>query len=134
MSIKYIDAPDVKNLVEEIIYYLDFSHVSPNFVHCIRSRGSKSKRVIARIHGLGIIWQGVLDLSPCYIIEVLSEQYDGLSDPEKKKILIHELLHIPKGFSGGFRPHKGYINRKKVEHLYAKLQKTSRFEGPIKHR
>jgi predicted metallopeptidase len=32
--------------------------------------------------------------------------------------LIHELLHIPKGFSGGFRPHKGYVDRVTVEHLY----------------
>jgi len=32
-------------------------------------------------------------------------------------------MHIPKGFSGGFRPHKGYINRKHVEKLHRALLK-----------
>jgi len=33
-------------------------------------------------------------------------------------------MHIPGGFSGGFRPHKGYVERKMVEELYRKLQKN----------
>jgi len=45
-----------------------------------------------------------------------------LPDEEKDKTLIHELLHIPKKFKGGFRPHKGYITRRKIEQLYIKLQ------------
>jgi predicted metallopeptidase len=36
--------------------------------------------------------------------------------------LIHELMHIPGGFSGGFRPHKGFVERKDVELVYRKLQ------------
>ena len=36
--------------------------------------------------------------------------------------MIHELMHIPGGFSGGFRPHKGYVERKNVEMVYKKLQ------------
>jgi len=46
-----------------------------------------------------------------------------MKDEEKERTLIHELLHIPGGFSGGFRPHKGYVERKTVEKLYRKLQK-----------
>jgi predicted metallopeptidase len=56
------------------------------------------------------------------VIEVISERYDKLCETEKEKTIIHELLHIPKGFSGGFRPHKGYIDRKTVELLHKKLQ------------
>jgi len=74
--------------------------------------------IVARIHGLGKIWQEALLKPPAYVIEVISERYDRLSEEEKEKTIIHELLHIPKGFSGGFRPHKGYINKKRVEKLH----------------
>lgn len=122
MPIKYTEAPDAKRMVDEITETLGFFHVVPQFVFCVRSHGSKSKRTIARIHGLGKIWQDVLNLSSAYVIELISERYDRLSEAEKEKTLIHELLHIPQGFSGGFRPHKGYIDRKTVELLHKKLQ------------
>jgi predicted metallopeptidase len=123
MPIEYVGAPDVKELADEITSCLDFFHVVPQFVFCFRSVGSNSARVIARIHGLGKIWQEALNLPPSYVIEVISERYDRLSEAEKEKTIIHELLHIPHGFAGGFRPHKGYIDRKIVEQLYITLQK-----------
>lgn len=128
MTLEYVEAPDVKKLVDEMIDSLDLFHVVPQFVYCYRSRGSKSKCIIARIHGLGRIWQEALRRPSAYVIEVISEQYDKLSDKEKEKTLIHELLHIPKGFSGGFRPHKGYIDKKRVERLHRVLLKK-RFLG-----
>ena len=118
-----MEAPDVKRLVDEIIDNLDLFHVVPQFVYCYRSKSSESKHIIARIHGLSKIWQEALWRPSAYVIEVLSEQYDKLSDEEKEKTLIHELLHIPKGFSGGFRPHKGYIDKKRVERLHQVLLK-----------
>ena len=118
MPLKYVEAPDVKRLVNEVVDSLDLFHVVPQFVYCYRSKGSKSERTVARIHGLGKIWQEALLKPPAYVIEVISERYDRLSEEEKEKTIIHELLHIPKGFSGGFRPHKGYINKKRVEKLH----------------
>ena len=118
MTISYVEAPDVKRLVDEIAEKLDFFHVVPQFVYCYRSHGSRSEQVIARIHGLGKIWQEALRKPPTYVIEVISERYDKMSREEKEKTLIHELLHIPKGFSGGFRPHKGYISTKRIEKLH----------------
>jgi predicted metallopeptidase len=118
LPLKYVEAPDVKRLVNEVVDSLDLFHVVPQFVYCYRSKGSKSKRTVARIHGLGKIWQEALLKPPAYVIEVISERYDRLSEEEKEKTIIHELLHIPKGFSGGFRPHKGYINKKRVEKLH----------------
>ena len=118
MQLKYLEAPDVKRLVNEIIDNLDLFHIVPQAVHCFRSEGSKSNRIIARIHGLGRMWQRALGHSPAYIIEVISERYDSLSQEDKEKTLIHELMHIPKGFKGGFRPHKGYISRKRVEQMH----------------
>ena len=107
---------------------LDFFHIVPQFVYCYRSEGSRSKRSIARIYGLGKIWQAALRKPPTYIIEVISEQYDNMSGEEKEKTLIHELLHIPKGFSGGLRPHKGYIDRNLVEKLHKTLLKNRRIK------
>ena len=126
MVLQYVDAPDVKKLVDEITENLNLFHIVPQFVFCFRSKGSKSKRTVARIHSLGKIWQEALNLPPAYAIEVISEFYDKLGETEKEKTLIHELLHIPKGFSGGFRPHKGYINRKTIEKLHRTLQERRR--------
>jgi predicted metallopeptidase len=123
LTIRYVEASDVKKMADEIAEKLDFFHIVPQFVYCYRSYGSRSKRVIARIHGLGKIWQEALRKTPTYVIEVISEHYDKLSDEEKEQTLIHELLHIPKGFSGGFRPHKGCIDKKRVEKLHQLLLK-----------
>jgi len=126
LVLEYVEAPDVKRLVDEIADSLDFFHVVPQFVFCFRSKGSKSERTIARIHGLGKIWQEALSVPPAYAIEVISERYDKLSETEKEKTLIHELLHIPKGFTGGFRPHRGYVDQKIIERLHRALQERRR--------
>lgn len=118
MPINYSEAPDVKILADEIAESLEFFHVVPQYVFCLRSKGSASKRTIARIHGLGKVWQETLNLPPSYVIEVISERYDRLSEEGKEKTIIHELLHVPKAFAGGFRPHKGYIDEQIVERLH----------------
>ena len=123
MAIEYYDASDIKRLVEDIIENLDFFHVTSQYVYCVRSRGSLSKNVIARIHGLGRIWQETLHLPPSYIVEVISEKFDRLTIMDKEKTIIHELLHIPSKFSGGFRPHRGYVDQATVDKLYKKLKR-----------
>jgi len=126
MKIRYIEAPDIRQLVERIVAELDFNHINIDRVHCFRSFGSRSRRTVARVHALGKLWQKALHTRPSYIVEVISERYDSLSQAEKEKILIHELLHIPKGFSGGFRFHKGYITRKRIDNLYEQLSRKNR--------
>jgi predicted metallopeptidase len=113
----------VKKLADEIAQSLEFFHVVPQFVFCIRSKGSASRRTIARIHGLGKVWQETLNLPPSYVIEVISERYDKLNVEEREKTVIHELLHIPAAFAGGFRPHKGYINEEIVNQLHKTFRK-----------
>lgn len=126
MPIKYTEAPDVKKLVDEIVDKLSLYHVVPQFLFCFRSTGSSSRRTIARIHGLGKVWQEALNLPPSYTIEVISERFDKLSQKEKEKTVIHELLHVPEAFAGGFRPHKGYIDDQIVERLHRTLQEQRR--------
>lgn len=121
MPIRYFEAPDVKELVHRIVSKLDFSHVDVDCVYCFRSTKSKSRRTVARIHSLGKLWQRALDKRSAYLIEVISERYDPLSTEDKEKVIIHELLHIPQGFAGGFRPHKGHITKQKIDTLHSKF-------------
>jgi predicted metallopeptidase len=128
MPIEYSQASDVKKLADEVVESLGLYHVVPQFVYCVRSRGSVSRRTIARIHGFGKIWQETLHLPTSYVIEVISERYDKLSEEDKEKTIIHELLHIPAGFAGGFRPHKGYVDRETVDDMHRafKEQRTAK--------
>ena len=39
------------------------------------------------------------------MIEVISERFDNLPKEKQDEILVHELQHIPKKFTGGLRKH-----------------------------
>lgn len=126
MPLEYHLAPDVKELFEEIVERLGFTHILPERVFCFRSKGSRARLVTARVHSLPKLWQFAIDEAPHYAIEVISEQFDRLATEEKVRVLIHEALHIPKSFAGGFRPHKGWITKKRVEALYLSLTEGRR--------
>jgi len=119
--IRYELAKDIGSKIKDIIHKLQMTHVDGSRVACVRSKGSKSKRVIARCHGLSRIMQLALDQKPHYAIEVVSERFDKLSKEEQTKVLIHELMHIPHSFGGGFRAHRPYVTQKKVERMYKKF-------------
>jgi len=121
MVIRYCPATDVKSLLEEIANRLGFSHVPVDQILCLRSRGSKATHTIARIHGLSRVWQRALGVKAHYVVEVISERYDSLTQEEREKVIIHELLHVPKSFQGGFRHHKGWITSKRVTELHQAL-------------
>lgn len=81
-------------------------------------------RAIARIWGMSKLFTEVADIKPCYIIEVNAKQFDKLSERDKIKTLIHELLHIPKTFSGALLSHKSKyhrINNQTVEKILKNL-------------
>lgn len=114
MGIKYELAPDLQNIVNELAMML-FPHVRLNSVVCIRSFGSSSRGTIARCHALGKAMQLALERKGFYVIEVISKRFDKMSEVDKIKTLIHELMHIPKSFGGGFLHHnivhEGNVNR-----------------------
>lgn len=114
--IKYFKASDVESLVNEVSKKLTIGH-DLSRISCIRSIGSKSRRTIARCHTISKAIQTGLGIKAHYIIEVISENFDKLDQEEKIKTLIHEIMHIPKAFGGGFKGHK-YVNKKSVEKMY----------------
>ncbi len=122
--ISYEDASDIKRKVNAIVLALDFNHVSLDRVHCIRSRGSASKNIIARCHALPKIMQKCLNTPASYIIEVISENFDNMKEDEQIKTLIHEILHIPRSFGGGFK-HHNTISKRKVDSLFKRFVKLS---------
>ncbi|MCX6654585.1 MAG: putative metallopeptidase [Candidatus Bathyarchaeota archaeon] len=130
--IEYFPADDIKNRVDEIIDLLMFDHVRAGNVYCVRSRGSQSRRTIARIHGLGRIWQLAMKIDATYIIEVISEQFDSLSKEGQDRVLVHELLHIPHGFQGGFRHHKDYVTSENVDVWFKRLQEKRKELGRLR--
>lgn len=105
LKLEWEDAEDVEEKIKEILSVLDMSHIIPGNVHGYRTHGSKS-RAYARIWSMPKIFQRVLKLEPHYVIEVLSRYYDNLSEDDKSKVIIHELLHIPNNFSGALVPHR----------------------------
>ena len=98
-------ADDVQSDLEYVLGVIDLSHIRLERIFCYRTKGSKV-RAYARTWAMPKIFQDALGVDPAYVIEVLSKHYDKLDEDGKKKVLIHELLHIPKNFSGALLPHK----------------------------
>ncbi len=99
------NAEDIKYKLENILKILDFKHINLNRVFCYRTYGSKS-RAYARTWAFPKVFQQALNIEAAYVIEVLSQYFDRLDEDKKTKVLIHELLHIPKNFSGALVPHR----------------------------
>jgi len=118
---KYEFSPEIHEKAKEIIEKLGLVHIQIENIACIKSYGSKS-RAIARCHALGKIMQKALDRKAFYVLEFLSEKFDKLDEENKIKTIIHELMHIPKSFGGGFK-HHNYVTERNVNKLYQEFIK-----------
>lgn len=113
---EYQIAFDLHERMCDIVRKLKLTHIDCNRVVCVRSVGSKTKRTIARCHALPKIMQLAMETKAFYAIEFL-ERFERMSEAEKDMTIIHELMHIPKTFGGGFR-HHDFVCRKNVNRLY----------------
>ena len=118
-SMKYLPAPDVADMAIPIIDVLGMKWIRKERLFFARSVGSQSRTIIARCHSMGRVWKAA-GIPITYLIEVVSERYDKLPEDEKVKTIIHELLHIPKSFGGGFR-HHDYVSDARVDMLYKRF-------------
>lgn len=117
---RYDFAPDLQERMESIVLALEMLHIDVKRVKCFRSKGSSTKRTIARCHTVGKLMQKAMNMPPHYAIEFL-EKFEKMSQAEQDKVIIHELMHIPKTFGGGFRQHD-YVCEENVELLYSKFR------------
>lgn len=114
----YFFDPELESLVRDVVRTLRdyFFYIDVERVRVVVCRNCRS-RALARIHYLPTVWRLVLGLKPMYVIEVIEGNFNSLTYEEKVRVVIHELLHIPKGFSGGLRPHGRYVSSYVVERL-----------------
>lgn len=123
---KYEDAPDLYERMREVVETLSMRHIDIERVKCVRSFGSKAPRTLARCHALGKLMQKAMKTQAFYAIEFL-EIFDRLSKKEQDKVIIHELMHIPKSFGGGFR-HHDFVCDKNVDILYSRFENLKKKE------
>ena len=119
--ISYKEDEALLKTMHEIIEVLNMKHVDKQRVFCLRSRGSAARNTIARCHALPKVMQLSLKTDPVYVLEFISENFDRLSEEDKIKTIIHELMHIPKAFGGGFR-HHDYVSRGNVNKFYERYR------------
>ena len=116
-------ATDIENRTNKLIKDLELEWLSYGRIFYYRSTGSTA-RAYARTWGLPRLWQTVLTVEPAYIVEVISEHFDKLSQRQQDEIILHELSHIPRNFSGALTPHtkRGHNNFKdKLRQMIVKL-------------
>jgi predicted metallopeptidase len=117
---KYEYAPDLKERMREAVKILGLNHVDIARVECLRSFGSSARRTLARCHALGKVMQKAMKTDAFYAIEFL-ERFDKLPKQEQDKVIIHELMHIPKTFGGGFRQHD-FVCNENIEQMHNKFK------------
>ncbi|CAN5320556.1 hypothetical protein BH10PAT1_BH10PAT1_3190 [soil metagenome] len=124
--VEWIKDDSIKERVLRLVIALDIDWVIPDLVYTFRSYNSNSN-AIARIWGLNKVWQMAIEHDPAYVLEVISERFDDLSERQKDEVILHELAHIPRNFSGALMAHshgKGAFHDKLDQFLkdYKKLK------------
>ncbi len=116
---KYEEAPDIKERMVNIVKTLEMGHIDLDRIECLRSFGSSTRGTIARCHALGKVMQKAMKTKAFYAIEFL-ERFDKMNSNEQDKVIIHELMHVPKTFGGGFRQHD-FVCEENIKKLHAKF-------------
>lgn len=113
---KYEFAEDIQEIADEISRLL-FPHVKLERIRCFRSYGTSSRGTVARCHTIGKLLQKAMNAQAFYALEFLSERFDKMNKEEQVKVIIHELMHIPNSFGGGFR-HHDHVCERSIEKNY----------------
>ncbi len=121
---RYTRSPELEASLRQLAQQAGLEHIDFSRTACVVSQGSKSRRTLARCHALPKIMQDALQLEAHYVIEIISENFFRLSPDGQVKTLLHELMHIPKGFGGGFRFHD-HVSNKNVDKLFRQLGKPA---------
>ena len=118
---RYEKAEDLRKRAEKIVNTMGWRHIDLDNVGFLRSFGSTSRGTIARCHAMGKAMQLALDRKGFYLLEFITERFEKMSYEEQTRVIIHELMHIPKTFGGGFI-HHNKVNNRTVEKAYQEFK------------
>ena len=107
---------------------LGLTHIDGDRVYGAVSRGSRST-AYARIWGLPSPFVRLGLCRPSYVVELVYENARGLGCEELLAVLVHELLHIPRSFSGGLRSHGEWSKWSRIRSLVKALPAEARVEA-----
>ena len=105
---RIVKDPRATRVVRELVSRLGLSHIKLSNVVVVRNLDSRSP-AYARIHALPRPIMIGFDLEPLYAIEIIQQRFENLDCEAKIRVLVHELLHIPRSFSGGLLPHRDSV-------------------------
>jgi len=99
--VEYTEAPDIKERAIAIATKLNMSHIDFDRVHFYYYYCDT--RTIAKITGFFKVLQlAYPHIRPFYVISVNQKNFLGVSKRDQDSTILHELLHIPKTFSGEY--------------------------------
>ncbi len=123
--VRYVRSVRLEAVIARLVELLALEHVRIDRVFCAVSFGSKS-RAYARIWGLPgpFVRLGVCE--PAYVVELIYENVASLPCSKLLGVLVHELLHIPRSFSGGLRSHGDWSRWHNISSLVASIEAAER--------
>ncbi|MFA5175917.1 MAG: putative metallopeptidase [Candidatus Nanoarchaeia archaeon] len=99
--VQYIEAPELKERAIEIAKRFNLNYIDFERVHFYRY--SCDTRTCAKITGFFRTLQLIYPhIKPFYVITFNNHNFERVSKRDQDVTILHELLHIPKNFSGEF--------------------------------
>ncbi len=105
---RIVKDPKLSRIVERIVEQLGLNYIDVSRIAVVRNLDSSSP-AYARIYSVPRPIAVAFDLGPLYAIEIIHRNFEKLDCVAKLRVLVHELLHIPKSFSGSLLPHRSDV-------------------------
>jgi predicted metallopeptidase len=118
--LRYYRFDQIRPLLAEVVRILGLDYVKPERVFAVISVGSRTS-AYARIWGTPRPLIEVGACKPTYVIELVAENIVKLDCKNIINVIVHELLHIPRTFSGGLRGHGDWSKYSNISRLAAKI-------------
>jgi predicted metallopeptidase len=120
-KLRFHPASELQETLAKIVYALGLRYIDPSRVHIVFSTGSKSS-AYARIWGIPRPFIEIGICKPHYVIEIVTENILSLRNCEDiVNVFVHELLHIPRSFSGGLRGHGAWSRYNNIRRVASKI-------------